>query len=53
MNFYSVIEKIWVEYEDVVNRPKFNFKARGKFIDAKDFDEELSDPKIKFFTAFR
>ena len=54
-------EKILTEYDDVVNRPKFHFSQeriervlkgiieRGKFIDAKDFEEELPDPKDKIF----
>ena len=54
-------EKIWTEYKDVINRPKFKFsqeqiervlrgiKDNGKFIDAKNFEEELPDPKDKIF----
>ena len=54
-------EKILAEYEDVINRPKFKFsqdriesllkgiKERGKFIDAKNFEEVLPDPKDKIF----
>ena len=54
-------EKILAEYEDVVNRPKFKFSQeriervlkgiieRGKFIDAKEFEDELPDPKDKIF----
>lgn len=54
-------EKIFAEYNDVVTRPKFKFsqerircaldgmKERGKFIDAKEYDEELPDPKDKIF----
>lgn len=54
-------EKVLAEYEKVINRPKFNFSQEqientlggilkcAKFIDAKDFDEELPDPKDKIF----
>ena len=54
-------EEIFSEYEEVVNRPKFKFsqegierilkgiKERGKFIDEKEYDEELPDPKDKVF----
>ena len=54
-------EKIFAEYTDVVNRPKFNFSPerierilkgiieRGKFVDAKEYDEELPDPKDRIF----
>lgn len=54
-------EKIFSEYTEVFNRPKFNFSQeqikrvlngmveRGIFIDAKDFDEALPDPKDKIF----
>ena len=54
-------EKILAEYKDVLSRKKFSFPqdmiekllndiiARGKLIDAKDFDEVLPDPKDKIF----
>lgn len=54
-------EEILAEYENVINRPKFKFPdkivekflkdvtERGKFIDAKEFEEELPDPKDKIF----
>ena len=54
-------EKIFAEYTDVVNRPKFNFSQerierilkgiieRGKYIEAKDFEDALPDPKDKIF----
>ena len=54
-------EKILSEYKEVVNRPKFNFSQEriklilngvmehGKFIDAKEYDEEMLDPKDKIF----
>ena len=54
-------EKIFAEYDDVVNRPKFKFSReriervlkgmieRGIFIDAKEFEDELPDPKDKIF----
>ena len=54
-------EEILAEYERVANRKKFKFldyvidffingmKNNGKFIDAKDFDEELPDPNDKIF----
>ena len=49
------------EYERVVNRPKFHFsperiarilsgiRDNGTFVAAKDFEEELPDPKDKIF----
>ena len=54
-------EKLLEEYEEVLSRPKFknspedvkefldDILARGKYIEAKDFDEVLPDPKDKIF----
>ena len=54
-------DEILAEYTDVINRPKFKFSQetietllnkiveRGQFIDAKDFEDELPDPKDKIF----
>ena len=54
-------EKILAEYTDVINRPKFKFSqeriesilsrmtSRGQFIEAKDFEDELPDPKDVIF----
>ncbi|MBQ6005451.1 MAG: putative toxin-antitoxin system toxin component, PIN family [Selenomonadaceae bacterium] len=54
-------EIIFAEYYDVIKRPKFKFSQeridrilksvieRGKFIDAKEYDEEMPDPKDKIF----
>ena len=54
-------EKLLEEYEEVLSRPKFknspedirefldDVVERGKFIDAKEFEDELPDPKDKIF----
>ena len=53
--------KTLAEYEDVLNRKKFTFPqetienllngiiSRGKYIDAKDFEDDLPDPTDKIF----
>ncbi|MBR1807444.1 MAG: toxin PIN, partial [Selenomonadaceae bacterium] len=54
-------DKILAEYEEVISRPKFKntqesidffmngMKNHGIFVDAKDFDDVLPDPKDKIF----
>lgn len=54
-------DEILAEYTEVINRPKFKFSqesiesllsdiiARGRFVDAKDFEDVLPDPKDKIF----
>ena len=54
-------DEILAEYEEVISRPKFKntqesidffmngMKNHGIFIDAKDFEDELPDPKDKIF----
>lgn len=54
-------EKLLEEYEEVLSRPKFknspedirefldDVVERGNFIDAKEFEDELPDPKDKIF----
>ena len=54
-------EKILAEYTEVINRPKFKIPQeqiervlngitqRGRFVEAKDFEDELPDPKDVIF----
>lgn len=54
-------KKILAEYKEVISRPKFKnttqsiafflngMREHGKFIDAKEYDEEMPDPKDKIF----
>lgn len=54
-------DKILAEYTEVISRPKFKntqqsidfflngMKTHGRFIDAKDFEDELPDPKDVIF----
>lgn len=53
--------EILTEYARVINRPRFKFSqehiekllnkitVHGKFIDAKEYDEDMPDPKDKIF----